>query len=84
MAPRKADNVPGPGTYNAEKKQRPFTTVFGKSHRNAQRSESVSSGFPGPGSYTPKSKRGTHWSFGSSTRAEKARDQVPGPGNYEI
>ena len=77
---------PGPGTYNHKGTLEVPSSKFGTSQRQ---SLGLDKGSPGPGQHNPDYKKlkndAPRYGFGSESRnASAMKNQVPGPGNYEL
>lgn len=83
----KSDGLPGPGHYNQSFNDT-ITKEKAPAYRmgSASRVERPSSAYvPGPGNYdSPKGKSGPSWGFGTQSRENIFKIDIPGPGTYEI
>lgn len=87
-SPRKTgDNLPGPGHYDQSlndhcvKEKAPSYRIGTEPRTERPQSAYV----PGPGTYNPEAKeKGPKWAFGSQSRDNLFKIEVPGPGSYNM
>ena len=81
---KKQEYKPGPGTHNPEKRNDIPSMKFGSGMRSSLNAKSIS---PGPGNYEQNTESlkqaAPKFGFGSSTRDEIKKMQVPGPVTFE-
>ena len=73
--------VPGPGTYDVDKKSK----ISGLSLSKSGRVDFTKSfrGIPGPGTYESESLKNAGYSFPKEKREVSSRESSPGPGSYD-